>query len=75
MQTSTTFGPEKIVKSTTSPRAAQIRLMTIPYQAPVYLVCFGHMDQYGFNGNSWEPAKTCATEGRAMKAAQKWVNA
>ncbi len=74
MQTQPKFGPEKIVTGPTS-RAAQVRLMTIPYQAPVYLVCFGHMDQYGFNGNSWEPAKTCATEGRAMKAAQKWVNA
>ncbi len=75
MQTQTTFSPEMIVKSTISSQAAQVRLMKIPNDTPVYLVCFGHMDQYGFNGNSWEPAKTCATEGRAMKAAQKWVNA
>ena len=75
MQTQTTFSPDNIIKSTTSSRAANVRLMRIPNDTPVYIVCFGHVDQHGFNYNSWEPAKLCATEGRAMKAAQKWVNA
>jgi hypothetical protein len=73
MQTQTTFGPEKIVKGPTS-RAAQVRLMTIPYDTPVYLVCFGFMYGDEFRGVNVS-SQIRATEGRAMKAAQKWVNA
>ncbi len=73
MQTTTTFGPEKIVTGPKS-RAAQIRLMTIPYDTPVYLVCFGLMCGGEFRVVNVS-SQIRATEGRAMKAAQKWVNA
>lgn len=73
MQTKTTFGPDKIVTGPTS-RAANIRLMTIPYDTPVYLVCFGFMYGDEFRGVNVS-SQIRATEGRAMKAALKWVNA
>ena len=75
MQTQTTFSPDNIVKSTTSSRAANVRLMKIPNDTPVYLVCFGYVDWYGFRIDTMTRERLCATEGRAMKAAQKWVNA
>lgn len=73
MQTATKFGPDKIVTGPTS-RAANIRLMTIPYDTPVYLVCFGFMYGDEFRGVNVS-SQIRATEGRAMKAALKWVNA
>ena len=75
MQTQTTFSPDNIVKSATSAKAANVRLMKIPNDTPVYLVCFGYVDQYGFRVDSRTPSQLRATEGRAMKAALKWVNA
>ena len=75
MQTQTTFSPDNIIKSATSSRAANVRLMKIPNDTPVYLVCFGYVDQYGFCIDTMTRERLCATEGRAMKAAQKWVNA
>ena len=75
MQTQTTFSPDNIVKSATSSRAANVRLMKIPNDTPVYLVCFGYVDQYGFRVDHMTRERLCATEGRAMKAALKWVNA
>lgn len=75
MQTATKFGHAEIVKSTTSSRAASIRMITPPYDTPFYLVCFGYVDEQGFRDDSRTPAQTCAKETRAMKAALKWVNA
>ena len=74
MQTQTTFSPDHIIKSTTSSRAANVRLMKIPNDTPVYIVCFGLMCGDDFRHVN-VASKLCATEGRAMKAAQKWVNA
>ena len=73
MQTKTKFGPDKIVTGPTS-RAANVRLMKIPNDTPVYLVCFGFMYGDEFRGVNVS-SQIRATEGRAMKAAQKWVNA